>query len=199
MIKIGIEINNVIRDYNSQIAKYYKKEFDNTLDISSIPLNNCIITDVLKFKSKIDKHNFIYVDYPYEIFGCANSIHRNLPSRLNDWLDEISNFEDEDVEILLFGLREQALSIQSTYYFLSKSGCRVREVIFPKKTQEVWDRCDVVITTDCDVIENKPDNKKLILIDKQYNNNLSNKAHLIYNSLMEIISDDTFLHKINND
>jgi hypothetical protein len=196
MIKIGIEINNVIRDYNKQFVKYFKKAIDPLLDDKAIDIDNVNITDILKFSSKLEQNNFIYTDYPYEIFGCANPVHRNLPTKLNGWIQDMSNIEDEEYKVVLFGLLEQALSIQSTYYFLSKIGSRARQVMFPENGADMWNECDVIITTNPNIIENKPDGKKVILIEKSYNTHLKDKSILQYNSLMDLIEDNNFFDKI---
>ena len=46
MITIGIELNNVVRDINKQIIKYYAKEFDNTLDIDDIDTSCDVLNDI---------------------------------------------------------------------------------------------------------------------------------------------------------
>ena len=104
MITIGIELNHVVRDINKQIVKYYAK-----------------------FESKHARNNFLYIDYPYEIFGCASTVEKNLSTKITSWLSDIENIEDEDIRIAFYSLDEEALTIQSTYFFLSKIGTRVRK------------------------------------------------------------------------
>lgn len=58
MITIGIELNNVVRDINKQIIKYYAKEFDNTLDIDDIDTSCDVLNDICKFDSKHVRNNF---------------------------------------------------------------------------------------------------------------------------------------------
>ena len=36
MIRIGIELNDVVRNVNKQILKYYQKDIDPTLDLDDI-------------------------------------------------------------------------------------------------------------------------------------------------------------------
>lgn len=193
MIKIGIEINNILRDLDKQLIKYYKKDIKPSFDESTVGTNRLI--DFLEFDTKKSKNDFLYIDYPYEIFGCAPTCEKNLANTLNGWLYDLSN-EEEYYQVMLFSGDEDALTIQSTYFFLSKIGCRVREVKFPTDTVSIWDDCDVVVTNNESIISVKPENKKLILIEKPYNEYLKDSCDLIYQSLEEMIEDKDLLKKI---
>jgi len=197
MLTIGIEINHVIRNINKQIIKYYSKEFDPNADIDDMDDKLNVFETYAKFKSKYEKNNFIYIDYPYEIFGCASTVEKKLPQKLTTWLTDISNIEDEDIRIVLFSLNEEALTIQSTFFFLSKIGTRVRKVFFPKSIDEVWDECDVVITTNGDFLSDG--DKKVVLINRPFNEQFKENAILNYDNLSDIINDNNFFKKLKND
>ena len=53
-------------------------------------------------------------------------------------------------------MNESELSIQSTYFFLSKIGARVRMMFFPQSADELYDMCDIVITANKEVVEGAP-------------------------------------------
>lgn len=195
-MKIGIELNNIVRDLNKQIIKYYKKDINQSFDDKNVNYNVTNIIDSIDFKSKKAKFEYMYVDYPYEIFGCATTTHRNLAVTINNWLISLGNKEDDKYDVKLFSLKEEALSIQSTYYFLSKIGCRVREMFFPKDGIEMWDKCDVIITLNERIIDNKPEGKVVVLINKDDNKNLQEKVDLHYDSLFDLISDSEFINKV---
>ena len=195
-MKIGIELNNIVRDLNKQIIKYYKKDINQSFDDKNVNYNVTTIIDSIDFKSKKAKFEYMYVDYPYEIFGCAPTTHRNLAVTINNWLVSLGNKEDDKYDVKLFSLKEEALSIQSTYYFLSKIGCRVREMFFPKDGIEMWDKCDVIITLNERIIDNKPEGKVVVLINKDDNKNLQGKVDLHYDSLFDLISDTEFINKV---
>lgn len=195
-MKIGIELNNIVRDLNKQIIKYYKKDINQSFDDKNVNYNITNIIDNIDFKSKKAKFEYMYVDYPYEIFGCASTTHRNLAVTINNWLISLGNKEDDRYDVKLFSLKEEALSIQSTYYFLSKIGCRVREMFFPKDGIEMWDKCDVIITLNERIIDNKPEGKVVVLINKDDNKNLQGKVDLHYDSLFDLISDTEFINKV---
>ena len=195
-MKIGIELNNIVRDLNKQIIKYYKKDINQSFDDKNVNYNVTNIIDSIDFKSKKAKFEYMYVDYPYEIFGCATTTHRNLAVTINNWLISLGNKEDDKYDVKLFSLKEEALSIQSTYYFLSKIGCRVREMFFPKDGVEMWNKCDVIITLNERIIDNKPEGKVVVLINKDDNKNLQGKVDLHYDSLFDLISDTEFINKV---
>lgn len=195
-MKIGIELNNIVRDLNKQIIKYYKKDINQSFDDKNVNYNVTNIIDNIDFKSKKAKFEYMYVDYPYEIFGCAPTTHRNLAVTINNWLISLGNKEDDRYDVKLFSLKEEALSIQSTYYFLSKIGCRVREMFFPKDGVEMWKKCDVIITLNERIIDNKPEGKVVVLINKDDNKNLQGKVDLHYDSLFDLISDTEFINKV---
>ncbi len=195
MITIGVELNHVVRNVNRQLLKYYQKEFDPSLDVDEIDDRVDVIGKYMKFRSKKEKNDFIYIDYPYEIFGCAGTSEKKLAVKITNWLVNVSNIEDEDIRIVFYSLNEEALSIQSTFFFLSKIGARVRKVFFPKNVKEVWDECDVVITANNQMFEEEiPENKKIILINREFNEKNKDKAFLTYNNLSDVIDDNNFFN-----
>lgn len=197
MITIGIELNHVIRNINKQIIKYYSKEFDPDAEIDDIDDKQNVFSTYAKFKTSYDKNNFIYIDYPYEIFGCANTMEKKLSVKLTNWLTELTNIEDEDIRVVFYSLHEEALTIQSTFFFLSKIGTRVRKVFFPTSIDEVWNECDVVITANDEFFENEiPDGKKIVLINKPFNEKYKETASLNYDNLSYLIEDNDFFNKI---
>ena len=197
MLTIGVELNHVIRNINKQIIKYYAKEFSPETDIDEIDDKEDVFKTFAKFNSNYEKNNFIFIDYPYEIFGCASTMEKKLAVKITNWLTDISNIEDEDIRIVFYSLNEGELTIQSTYFFLSKIGTRVRKVIFPKNIDEVWDECDVVITARDEFFEKEiPEGKKVVLINRPFNQKVKDKSFLNYDNLSEIITDEDFFNKL---
>ena len=145
MLRIGIELNDVVRNINKQYLKYYQKAIDQSFDIDDVDEKQDVLS-ILKFNGQKEKDEFIYTDYPYEIFGCADSMDKNLAAGMRAWTERLSDIEDDDVRLSFYSLEEGGLTIQATYFFLSKLGTRARKVFFPIKIDEVWEECDVVIT-----------------------------------------------------
>ena len=125
-------LNHVVRNINKQLIKYYKRNFDNSLDDENIDeVKENVIEKYIHFDSKQEFLQFIYEDYPYEIFGCANPIERNLPTKINNWMYNLTNFEDEEINVIYYSMNEDALTIQSTYFFLSKNWRKSKNGHFP--------------------------------------------------------------------
>lgn len=197
MITIGVELNHVVRNINKQIIKYYAKEYAPDVDLDDIDDREDVLKTFAKFDSKYERNNFIFIDYPYEIFGCANTMEKKLAVKITNWLTDISNIEDEDIRIIFYSMNEEAITIQSTFFFLSKIGTRVRKVIFPKSIEEVWEECDVVITARDEFFEKEiPEGKKVVLINRPFNKDCKDKAFLNYDNLSEIITDEEFFNKL---
>ena len=197
MITIGVELNHVVRNINKQIIKYYAKEYAPDVDPDDIDDREDVLKTFAKFDSKYERNNFIFIDYPYEIFGCANTMEKKLAVKITNWLTDISNIEDEDIRIIFYSMNEEAITIQSTFFFLSKIGTRVRKVIFPKSIEEVWEECDVVITARDEFFEKEiPEGKKVVLINRPFNKDCKDKAFLNYDNLSEISTDEEFFNKL---
>lgn len=191
-MKIAIELNNVIRDINTQMLDYYVKDFDKSFNKNSVDKNTYEFIEQIPFENKTIRDKFLYEDYVYEVFGCAGTYGMHLPNSINNWhIDNKSNHE-----FLVFSLGESGLSIQSSYFFLSKIGCKIREVFFPKKYKDLWDKCDVIITANQNIARNKPNDKYVVLIKTNDNKKYRYKADLVYDSLNDIILDDDFFKKL---
>lgn len=190
-MKIGIELNGIVRNLNKQIIKYYKKDIDKTFDDKSVDYNVLDVSNELNMTKK-ERYNYMYVDYPYEIFGCAKAMETHLPTTINSWVKILG---DEGIDLAFFSTMEEGLTIQSTYFFLSKIGSRVREMFFPTDGAEMWNECDVIITTNKRVVESKPEGKIVILIKRSDNTNLESKADYVFDSLMQVLTDGDLIGK----
>jgi hypothetical protein len=196
MITIGVELNHVVRNINKQILKYYDKAYNKGWDLDEMDT----LDDALKlatFPSKNEKYNFFYIDYPFELFASAETVEKWLSVKLTNWLADVEDIEDEDIRIVFYSMNEANLTIQSTYFFLSKLGARVRKMLFPRNIKEVWDECDVVITANKEFLEEEvPDGKKVVLINRPFNEDVKDKAFANYDNLSAVIEDNNFFKSI---
>ncbi|MDE5888916.1 MAG: hypothetical protein K2H20_02735, partial [Bacilli bacterium] len=135
-------------------------------------------------------HRFKYEDYSYELFARADVMERTLPSDFNLWTQNtLRDFdEDKNPDILIVSPFEMNLSIQSTLSFLSRIGMRVRNYYFPIDSHTIWDKCDILITANPNLIENKPENKICFKINAPYNTEV--EGDYTYDTLTEIIKDE---------
>jgi hypothetical protein len=203
MVTIAIELNHVIRNINKQLLKYYQKDYHPELDTDDIDeKKENVLKKYINFDSHRELNQFIYIDYPFEIFGAAKAMDKNLARDVTNWMEEMTNREDEEFRVIYYSLNEEALTIQSSYFFLSKLGTRVREVVFPKSIDEMKDKCDVIISSDEKSIQwAKDNNKQSVKIETNYKDDTSDKerttvADFDYDSMEDVINDTKFLDKL---
>ena len=176
------------------MLKYFKKDYDPSLDLDSVDDKGKVIGKLIQFPTKQAEFQFVYEDYPYELFGCAKTMEKNLARDLNKLLYDITNIEDEQYEIKLFGLDEAGLSLQSTYFFASRYGLRVREMFFPESKHEVFDKCDVVVCADERLLvsDDIPEGKKVVVINRPFNKDIEVTEEKLagrYDTLTDFIAD----------
>lgn len=198
MITIAIELNDVVRNFNAQLLKYYTRDFDSSLYDEDIdPINEDVLEKYVKFGSKHDLRQFLYIDYPYELYGCAKTCDKRYIEHFTAWLEDIPNHEGEEVRIIYYSLDEGELSVQSTFFFLSKIGTRVRKVIFPTSLDELFSECDVVVTANNKVLKcDLPQGKRIVAIKRGFNEHNLGAAFLVYDSITDLMNDEEFLDKI---
>lgn len=184
---LAIDINDVIRDNLYQFRYIYQKYIDNTFDIDLDTIDTYNIMDHYPFESEDELNQFKYIDYPFELYGRAEVCDKGLPYALNDYLEKTLRDLDEIPHVILFSPFEIGLTIQSTFSFLSARTLRAREIYFPIDSMTIYDRADVVITAQPSLIENCPDNKTVIKINKPYNKDIDTKYS--FDSMMDVIND----------
>ena len=194
-VRLAIDLNDVVRDYSRNFVKYFKKGINPAIDESEMDFYTNDMQQLLPFKSDEQYRRFVYEDYPFELYGKCPAVEKNLPRELNEWLEFV--LPEDDIEVIFVSPMECDLTIQSTFAFLAKIGSRVREVYFPIDSSTVWDKCDVLITANPRFFINRPDEKKIIKINKEYNKDI--ESMVSYDSLMDIINDEEFVNKISNE
>jgi hypothetical protein len=200
MIKIAIDINDTLRAFTKQYALQYQKScFNVFFDINNLVYENEDIYSPFKFKTQKDRENFQFIDYVFEIYGAAKCVDKNLHGEFNIWKNDIEYAGKEDeIEISIIAGDENELSIQATLFFLSKICTRVRNIEFPKSSEEIWKKYDIVITADNRILKNIPPEKTAIKIKTEYNKNImfsdevqnvNGITFLTYDSLLEFLED----------
>lgn len=187
---IAIDINDVIRDNMYQFKTIYEKFINPDFDIDLKDITSYNMLEIYPFDGEEDLAKFKYVDYPYELYGRAQCCDKMLPYVLNDWLERtLRDVDEENIpNVMFFSPFEMGLAIQSTYAFLSGNTFRVRELYFPTNSITIYDRADIVITAQPSLIENCPEGKTVIKIEKPYNKDIETKYS--FNSLMDVIKDE---------
>lgn len=194
MAVIGISINEVLRDTLSQMdytySKYISGEDSTTTKDDIVSFN---LEEHFKFDSKKDLNRFLYDEASLEIFGHADQMYDNLMTKFNMFLVDIEEEEEHTIELVS---REFLKSIPSTFFFLSKLGCRATNIRFVKQNDEEWGDVDVLITANPVALENKPSDKISVKIKAPYNQNVVADYEL--ESILDFITDISLREKILN-
>lgn len=193
---IGIDINEVIRDYLRAFAKQYNKIVDPTFDIDYDDINDFNLLNIFPFvdedgiSNSSAFNNFRFQDAAFEIYSRADIMERDLPAHLNLWLNNtLRNFDaDKNPDVILFSPFEMNLSIPSTLGFLARIGMRFRNIEFPIDSTKMWDKVDIMITANPNLLELTPEGKYSFKVNAPYNKEA--KGTFEFDSLMEIIKDE---------
>jgi hypothetical protein len=196
MKKIGIEINGVLRDTISKFIQLYEKnmieenETENNLKSFDIDMsgNTDLVIEEENFKYEIknevtslnlmnhfsfknedELYSFTYEDFAMQIFGHAGS---SETFTFND-LNEIYLKYRDNNELLIVS-DEMGKSKPASLFFLSKFGCQLEKVKFYSNTtiNSMWDEVDVLLTSNPNLILEKPKDKIVVKYITNYNKNI---------------------------
>ena len=179
-MRIGIELNGVLRDTLRKIQQEYEKwyienpfkeetEFEYKVISDLTTLN---ISQHLAFKDEDDVYNFLYKEHTMEIFGHAGSVET---SSMMDFNDFYLNMRDEH-DILVVS-DEMGKSKPASLFFISKFGCLVETVKFYSEStiNSLWDSVDILLTANPQLLLNHPEGKVVIKYDTTYNSDIKTK------------------------
>ena len=195
-MKIALTLDDVLRNKRQQIFKIYQKYIDSSFNPKEHDLTTNNYQEILGFETKEEYQRFLYEDYVFEIFAEADAVEKMLDKKFNLWTLSVGDQDDldEPIDFIITNPFEFNASIGFTHFFLSKMATRVRETYFPLDSSTIWDRCDVLITAEPKLIKERPEGKKVIKIETDYNKDLA--ADLTYKSLSELIEDKEIIKKL---
>jgi hypothetical protein len=182
-MKIGIEVNGVLRDTITKILQVYEKWYiDNPLiEKKEGDFEYAIISDItslnlsqhLKFQNEDEVYDFLYTEHCMEIFAHSPSVEMSTFVDFNDFY-----VENRDQHEILIVSDEIGKSKPATLFFLSKFGCQVEKVKFYSKItiDSMWDEVDVLLTASPDLLLNHPENKKVIKFESPYNTEIQKEV-----------------------
>ncbi len=192
-MRIGIEINGVLRDTIGKITQVYQKNLIDTIDeerfektyeldvsgnteeISEIvpfeykinlPVGSLEISNHFIFQNKEEEYSFLFEDYVMEIFGHAAS---SEYTTFNDLNDVYINLRDKHDFIVVSD--EIGKSKPAALFFLSKFGCQLEKVVFYSNytINSMWNEIDILLTSNPSLLLEHPSDKLVIKFETEYN------------------------------
>lgn len=179
-MRIGIELNGVLRDTLKKIQQEYEKwyienpfkeegedEFEYQVISDLTTLN---VMDHLKFKDKDELYDFLYKEHTMEIFGHAGSVEISSMTDFNEFYLDIR--DNHDVSIVS---DEMGKSKPASLFFISKFGCLVETVKFYSEStiNLMWDSIDVLLTANPKLLLEHPEGKTIIKFNANYNSEIN--------------------------
>jgi hypothetical protein len=182
-MKIGIELNGVLRDTLKKIEQEYEKWYiDNPFKEESefeykvlSDLTSLDILTHLSFKDEDELYNFLYKEHTMEIFGHAGSVEVSGMMDFNNFYIDMRDSHD-----ILIVSDEIGKSKPASLFFISKFGCLVETVKFYSEStiNSLWDSVDILLTANPKLLLNHPENKVVIKFETIYNSEIK-KEHSI--------------------
>jgi hypothetical protein len=194
-MRIGIEINGVLRDTIGKFTQLYEKHMIEEKDhdgktfeldmsgnteelVSKEEFKYEILSDVtslnlmdhFRFNDDNELYSFMYEDFAMQIFGHAGSTETFT---FND-LNEIYHKYRDKNELLIVS-DEMGKSKPASLFFLSKFGCLLEKIKFYSNLTKnvMWNEIDVLLTSNPDLILEKPKDKIVVKYNTIYNKNIN--------------------------
>lgn len=173
-MRIGIDLNNVLRDTLSKIEQIYSRWYIDSENTSEdnfefkiiSPVTTLNLKEHLNFKDDDHLYDFLYKEHTMEIFGHAGSVEMNSMNDLNDFYLDMR--DEHEISIVS---DEIGKSKPATLFFISKFGCLIENINFysEQTKNNMWDKIDVLLTANPDLLLSKPENKTVIKFVTNYN------------------------------
>ena len=184
-MRIGIEINGVLRNTLGKIEQTYQKFLiDKTDGIEtenefvyemSLPVDSLDLKSHFKFQNDEEMFSFLYEEFPMEIFGHSQSTEYSTFNDLNEVYVDLRDNHD-----LIIVSDEIGKSKPASLFFLSKFGCQLEKVKFYSNftINSMWDEIDLLLTSNPALLLDYPSNKLIIKYETEYNKTI-NTPHTI--------------------
>jgi hypothetical protein len=189
-MKIGISTNEVLRDFIGQLVYTYDKYIGET-NLTEDDVTSFNLIEHFKFDDINKLNSFLYLEAPLEIFGHADQMSDGLMNHFNNFIMDMNDDGEHQVELVS---REIDKSIPSTYFFLSKTSCRIGNIRFVKQNSEEWGDCDVLITANPIALENKPSGKISVKVKASYNKDVA--ADYEIDSILDFIRHEELRNRV---
>ena len=200
-MRIGIEMNGVLRDtilkfrqlyekFNIDLAPELEESEEPVFKYEVIePIDSLDLLNHFTFPSKDEFYSFMYEEHPMEIFGHSPSVEMSTMNDLNEFYYEMRDNHD-----ILIVSDEIGKSKPASLFFLSKFGCLIEKVKFYSEStiDSMWNEIDVLLTANPNLLLNCPKDKKVIKFETEYNKQVDSELSIttlkeLKNKLEEIL------------
>jgi len=190
-MRIGIEINGVLRNTLGKIEQTYQKfMIDKTEGIEdaddfeykiTTPINSLEIKNHFTFRDDEELYSFLYEEFPMEIFGHSQSTEYSTFNDLNDIYHRLRDNND-----FIIVSDEIGKSKPASLFFLSKFGCEFEKVKFYSTStlNSMWDEIDILLTSNPALLLTHPSDKILIKYVTDYNQDVESEYKI--NTIKEL-------------
>lgn len=175
-MRIGIEINGVLRNTLDKIEQTYQKflidktdgiEDEETFEYKmTYPINSLTLNEHFSFPDDDELYSFLYEEFAMEIFGHAQSTEY---STFNDLQNLYLTYRDDNDLVIVSD--EIGKSKPATLFFLSKFICQIEKIKFYSNItiKSMWDEIDVLLTSNPILLLDKPSDKIVVKYETEYN------------------------------
>ena len=182
-MRIGIELNGVLRDTLRKIQQEYEKWYiENSFNEDEefkyeviTKLTSLEISKHLKFKNEDELYDFLYKEHTMEIFGHAGSVETSGMIDFNDFYLDVRDNHD-----IIIVSDEIGKSKPASLFFISKFGCLVESVKFYSEStiNSLWDSIDILLTANPKLLLTHPENKIVIKYNTSYNSDIKTEYEI---------------------
>jgi len=178
-MRVGIEINGVLRNTLDKIEQTYQKFYidktdgideENSFEYKiTTPFDSLELKNHFSFHTDEELYSFLYEEFPMEIFGHAQSSEYTSFNDLNDVYIKLRDYHD-----FLVVSDEIGRSKPASLFFLSKFGCQLEKVKFYSNLtiNSMWDEVDILLTSNPALLLEYPTDKIVIKFETEYNKNI---------------------------
>ena len=218
-MKVGININGVLRDYFGKIekthTKYFNPEDGQEVVIKDYDLDKWLwfpkddtVKKEMEFNPEFNVKDFMadessdtkLVEVEDEEITVEDFIYDKCCLEIFGYADEsidgaVQSINDLSLQTtgkhsMIITSREAGRGVSATLFFLSKTGCMVQDIKFTLGTTDCWEFVDCMITDHPEILNSKPEGKISIKIEKPFNEEIP--SDYTVRSVKELISLDVF-------
>lgn len=187
---IGFALDGVIRDLIGKITELYLKEVGTT---DEFIIDEYKLAKYFQFEGGEEEFDhFLYQEFPLEIFGHAKETIKHAMYSFNQFMDMLNKLDQNKYETIIISC-ENGRSLPATLFFLSKTLCHARKVVFTTTEAEKWDYVNVLVDSNPYTLAEKPAGKVSVKVKQSYNKDVA--ADVTIENVKEIL-EDGFLKKI---